>query len=314
MRHSDPNGKALGIRRPVLDSLLLSEAKRAGVRVSEEAHVTGAVVDRGRVIGVNVGHTSAGSPTKPSACHVVVAADGRTSTIRRSLGIPITERWPNRMGFVARYEGAQVGRLGKMLVGKHDYCGVAAVDSGQVTVGLAVPNNVKPQKQSTAMFFEQRLAALPELTTILAGSRRVSDIRGATPLARKAQRLAGPGYLLVGDAAGNLDPITGEGVFRALRGAELAAQAIEVSLRAASKPVGSVPADYERACHTAFASKERVSLLIQLFLANAPLFNYVLKRLNRRQPTAQLLTDVLGDYRGASDVLRLNYLLNLLRP
>src|SRR5207248_8745365 len=116
----------------------------------------------------------------------------------------------------------------------------------------------------------------------------------------------GPGYLLVGDAAGFFDPFTGEGVYRALRGAELAADAIEAGLR--GRRDGAVVDGYERARAAEFADKERVCLLVQLFLSSQRLFEYILARLSERPHVAGVLAGVLGDYRPARPALEPGFL------
>jgi hypothetical protein len=75
-----------------------------------------------------------------------------------------------------------------------------------------------------------------------------------------------------------------------------------------------VPVGYARARQAAFADKERVCLLVQLFLTSSALFDYVLARLARRDDAAALLGGVLGDYRPAAPALRPAFLWSLLRP
>ena len=72
-------------------------------------------------------------------------------------------------------------------------------------------------------------------------------------------RRAGTGWLLVGDAAGFLDPFTGEGLHRALVSSELAAAAIAAHVR--GRP-GAFDA-YERAMQRRFLAKDVVSWLVQ---------------------------------------------------
>jgi flavin-dependent dehydrogenase len=124
------------------------------------------------------------------------------------------------------------------------------------------------------------------------------------------RRVAGPGYLLVGDAAGFLDPFTGEGIYRALRGAELAAAAAEQALQRADR----VPSGYARARRAAFGDKERVCLLVQGFLSSYPAIRYVTGRLAARPQVAATLAAVLGDYQPAAPALRPAFLWSLLRP
>jgi flavin-dependent dehydrogenase len=124
---------------------------------------------------------------------------------------------------------------------------------------------------------------------------------------------AGHGYLVVGDAAGFFDPFTGEGIFRALRGAEITAHVADGALRAGAEVV-SVAREYERARRAAFRAKERLTALIQVFVQVPILMNYAVERLRQRPRLGALLGNVLGDLEPAGSTMRLGYLWALLRP
>src|SRR6185503_12951926 len=93
-------------------------------------------------------------------------------------------------------------------------------------------------------------------------------LAGAWPLGHRVTRRAGRNWLLVGDAAGFLDPFTGEGLHRGLVSAELAAAAI----RAGARGKRDAFAAYERVIQRRFLAKDGVSSLVQLFLARPALF------------------------------------------
>ena len=299
---------ALGIPRPVFDQLLLDYARRCGARVWERWRVLAATVERGRVVGVRA---RASDGEVELRAELVVGADGIHSVVARSLGLDLPVRWPQRLGLVARYAGVRgIERFGAMHVGHGLYCGLAPVGFGLVNVGLVGALQTRRPGESMVRYFERRLAELPGAAEALRGARRVTPLRGVGPLARRVRRVAGPGYLLVGDAAGFLDPFTGEGVYRALRGAELAACAIERALQRCDR----LPIGYEQARQAAFADKERVCLLVQLFLGSPWGFDYVVRRLSARPHVARLLAGVLGDYRPARSALRPSYLWALLKP
>ena len=83
----------------------------------------------------------------------------------------------------------------------------------------------------------------------------------------RVTRRAGHGWFLVGDAAGFLDPFTGEGLHRALVSTELAARAIPAALAGDREPGEARAADaYDRAMRRRFATKDAVSWLVQTFL------------------------------------------------
>jgi flavin-dependent dehydrogenase len=302
---------ALGVRRSLLDRALLHHARMSGVRVAEQARVSGAEIEGNRVRGVRLRGVG-GKAGEVLRSRFVVAADGRHSAIARSLGLDLPVRWPRRLGLHAHYSrvALRFGGLGEMHVGRGTYCGLAPVGGGLVVAGLVVPLGAKLPGESAECHFERGLAELPGVAALLDGARQVGPVRGIGPLARRVCRAAGPSYLLVGDAAGFLDPFTGEGVYRALRGAELAAGAVERALR---RPDG-VPVDYEQARRAAFADKERLVRLIQLVLGSPRSFGYVVGNLGRRPRSAVLIKGVLGDYRPARPALNPGYLWSLLRP
>ena len=308
--YRDADGRArpaLAVPRPLLDAALLERARAAGARVRERVKVLGARLDGGRVAGVRV-RTDGREQTL--SARFVVAADGLRSTVARSLELDAPARWPRRLGLVARYRDGAPLTHAEMHVAGDSYCGLTPVGGGLLTVSLVVPLAAKPARESTAAFFERRLSSFPGVIAALDGATRVTPIRGAAPLARGVRRVAGPGFVLVGDAAGFLDPFTGEGVYRALRGAELAADAAERALTRRDL----VPVGYEEARRAELADKERVCLLVQGFLAAPRAFDYALRRLAARPAAAHVLCDVLGDCRPARAALRPRYLVELLRP
>ena len=101
--------------------------------------------------------------------------------------------------------------------------------------------------------------------------------------------------MLVGDAAGFFDPFTGEGVFAALRGAELATATAVRALRAGDCSREALAA-YEVARRRAFAGKARVARALQFVVARRPLANLAAHMLARRPNVLDLLLGVLGDF------------------
>jgi len=138
----------------------------------------------------------------------------------------------------------------------------------------------------------------------------LDQIAGASPLGHRVTRRAGERWLLVGDAAGFLDPFTGEGLHRALVSAELAAAAILTARRGRE---GSFAA-YDRAMRRLFLSKDAVSWLVQAFLARPALFEYAARRIEARPEVRATMGLVMGDLLPASRALDPRYLAALLAP
>jgi flavin-dependent dehydrogenase len=102
-------------------------------------------------------------------------------------------------------------------------------------------------------------AARERLRGVEAPERFLST--GALPIGRRPA--AGPGFALVGDAAGMIDPFTGDGIAMALRGAEILAAAVAASRHAGDFP-GGVARRYARAARAEFSRRRTASRLLRV--------------------------------------------------
>jgi flavin-dependent dehydrogenase len=132
-------------------------------------------------------------------------------------------------------------------------------------------------------------------------------------MARRARRVAGGGYLLIGDAASFLDPFTGDGIYEALRGATLAAPVISRALEEGDCSAAAL-APYAAARRRVFTAKRAVTWIVQGFINAPPLMNYITPRLAHRDEVGLTLSGVLGNLQPAGDALSPLFLARLLRP
>jgi flavin-dependent dehydrogenase len=197
-----------------------------------------------------------------------------------------------------------------MAVGRHGYCGVATVGGGETSIGMGIAPSARRPGEPAEALFARLLDALPEAAAATARAERVGPLRGMAPLARRVARVSGRGFLLVGDAAGFVDPFTGEGLHRALRGAELAAAAAAAELARPDRE----PRGYAHARRSAFGAKERAVLVLQAALSVPALFDHCLRRAEARDAVGRALTGVFGDYEPAGTAFRPGVLAGLLRP
>lgn len=305
------HARGLSVSRYDLDAALLDLARARGASVAEGVRVVDLHRERGVPTGV-VGKDAAGRTVSVRA-RLVVGADGAHSVVARTLGLRTERRWPRRLGLVTHLEGVPwPEQHGEMHVGRRGYVGVAPLDDDVLSVGLVLPLP-RGRLGVPGAALQHALAEYPALWARLAGGRRMRTVQGVGPLAHGVRASAGPGFALVGDAAGFLDPFTGEGVFRALRGAQVLAPIADAALASSDGPVQVGP-EYERARRAAFRSKERLTTLIQAFVHVPALMNLAIDRLRRRPDLGARLGRVLGDLGAADDVLRPGFLAALLLP
>jgi geranylgeranyl reductase family protein len=295
----------LAIRRELLDAALIDAARSAGVEVRESARVTDIVERDGRARGVRV---LDGDASRDLEAGVVVAADGLHSVVARRLGLTRVSRWPDRISVVAHYRGVHgVGAYGEMHVERDGFVGIADVGDGVTTVAAVFPRSrAREIRGDTSAFLERWLRSKFHLASRFQQATRDGDARAVGPFASHALRAWHPGVLLVGDAADFFDPFTGEGIYAALRGAELAADTIVAATQNADALRG-----YDALRRTEFGNKWKVERMIGTAVAWPPILNRAVGALAARKELADLIVGVTGDFVPADRVLRLGFLAQL---
>jgi flavin-dependent dehydrogenase len=219
-------GPAHGVSLPrrELDAWLLDEAINAGARFHAGEIVRRPLIDdsgqprvRGLVLRSRANHTETRMPA-----NVVIAADGRRSTLARQLGLQVPASWSPRWAF-----GAHVSNVGAMtdageIHARHGWClGLTPLHDGSVSLWVSLPS--RPAGRSPQDVIRRVLARDRELLSRLDHVRFDDGVGVAGPLAVATRAPGSPGLLLAGDAAGSVDPSTADGLSLAIQGGRLAA-------------------------------------------------------------------------------------------
>ncbi|MEU6428018.1 NAD(P)/FAD-dependent oxidoreductase [Microbispora sp. NPDC046973] len=218
------DGPGLGVRRTALHTALALRARDLGVRV-----VPGRVdAVRGTAEGVRARVTGGPELGGPElGARWLVAADGLHSPTRARLGLDRPSGGPRRYGLRRHYRVAPWTDFVEVHWAPGGEAYVTPV--GDDLVGVAVLSSERRP-------YDEHLARFPHLLARLDGPP-VTPVRGAGPLRQRVRRRVAGRVLLVGDAAGYVDALTGEGISLAL----LSARALVGCLRAGR------PEEYEAA-------------------------------------------------------------------
>ena len=303
--------RGLSVRREVLDQVLLDRARAAGVRVHEGVRATGLRLDDGVVRGADL--LADGGRAEAIEASLVVGADGLRSVVARRLGLSRAARWPRRLALVSHYENVgDITDVAEMHVERDGFVGIGDVGHGLTTVALVIPaSRARQMSGDTAGYLDAWLRARPHLAPRFAMAKRVSPVRTTGPFGSQVRRAWAPGALLVGDAADFFDPFTGEGIFAALYGGELAAAAARDALDAPDE-AGRRRAlgNYEGARKNAFGGKWLVERFIATVVGTPWLINRAADALSRRRDLADLLIGVTGDVVPPREIVNVRYVLS----
>ena len=197
-------GPGRGVRRTTLHAAMRAAAERSGV-VPELRPAAEIRQERGSVVvdGERFAH--------------VVAADGLHSAVRRGLGLDRRAAPRRRYGLRRHYRVAPWTSYVEVHWARAVEAYVTPVGPDEVGVALLTTDRAP---------FEAHLARFPALRATLEGADPVGEVLGAGPLRQSARRRVAGRVLLVGDAGGYVDALTGEGVALALAQARAAVAAL----------------------------------------------------------------------------------------
>jgi flavin-dependent dehydrogenase len=263
---------ALGITRAVLDEILLRHAASCGASVREQIVATNPFLEDGRVTGVLTRASGAGGAEETIKAALVIAADGRRSMLQRALrpaiGDPTTTSSRSWFGFNAHFPDRTQGlsRRIELFVFDGGYAGLGPVEGGRLDLALiARVDALNACGNSPQRLFEERMLGNPLLSERLKGESPCSRWRSIGPLRFNVRVPASHGAMFLGDAAGTIDPFSGEGMSNALRGAELALPFVMDALEAGGLTPAAARA-WSSVWRSAFAPvTRRVRLLGTIF-------------------------------------------------
>jgi flavin-dependent dehydrogenase len=262
-RLAPPGG--LGIRRLALSAAMAERAREVGVRLEPRCGVRS---PRVRPDGVEL-DTDAGV----CRAQLLVVADGLHSPIRKALGFQAQANVATRFGMRRHYQRSPWGDA----VEVHFSNGVEAyvTPAGAARVGIAFL--WEDGRAGEHPSFETLLERFPALKLKVSEAPVDSEARGAGPLFQRVSGRVADRVVLLGDAAGYVDAITGEGLSLAFDAAHVLGELLPTVL-----PLGATAASLAPYAHAVDAEFREYARLAQslLFVARRPLLRrFVLNRM-----------------------------------
>ena len=231
-------------RRIVLDKLLVDAAAEAGAEIREDFTVEELLVEDGTVVGIKGHSKGAGAITERG--RVIVGADGRHSLVAEAVRAEhYNDKPPLLAPYYTYWSGLPVeGRFETYIRPHRGFAAAPTHDGLTLTVGGWPHAEFEANKRDVEGNFLKLFELVPAFADRVRGAKREAPFAGA-PVANFFRKPYGPGWVLVGDAGYNKDPITAQGINDAFRDAEHCAGALDQTFSRA-RPFDEAMGEYQR--------------------------------------------------------------------
>lgn len=223
------------VRRRELDQLVADHAVGAGAEMRLATEATRPIMVNGLLDGAEVVDKATGRTCQIKARYVAVA-DGANSRFGRALGTARDRAYPQGMAIRTYFESPLHDtpwiesaldvrdRNGNSLPG---YGWIFPVGDGSVNVGVGLLSTFRDYTSvNTSHLMREFAATLPAYWEIDPNKPLMDPVGGRLPMAGSVHPKVGPNYLVVGDAAGSVNPFNGEGIDYAYETGRMAAELV----------------------------------------------------------------------------------------
>ncbi len=239
------------VRRCELDQMVVNQAIDAGAELRFGNEATQPILAKGLVDGAQVLNKATGANETVLARYVAVA-DGANSRFGRALGTSRNRSYPQGMAIRTYFESPLHNtpwiesaldirdRNGNCLPG---YGWIFPVGDGTVNVGAGLLSTYRDYNSvNTSHLMQEFAATLPSYWEINPDKPLIAPVGGRLPMAGSINPKIGPNHLVVGDAAGSVNPFNGEGIDYAYETGKIAAELIAEAIATNTKEsIGRYP-------------------------------------------------------------------------
>ena len=257
--------------RGEFDQMLLDNSRARGVEVRQHVTVRDVLMEGSRVVGVQA-DVKDGVKGQEIFAKVVVDATGRDSLLSRKFGWKDRDPDLNKIAVWSYFKGAKrdpgldEGATTVAYVPQKGWFWYIPMHSDIVSVGVVgEPGYLYRDTRDPAAIFAREADACAWIRDHIRVGEQVEPVRVTGEYSYHSKRIGGDGFCLVGDAFAFLDPLFSTGVFLALKGGEMAADAIHAGL-AAGEPLTAAHFDayYARQRHAVYSFRHLVRAFYDL--------------------------------------------------
>ena len=251
---------------------------------------------------------------------LIIGADGAQSMVARKLGAQKLLPSSHSAGIRVYYEGVEefhrdqfieLHFLKGILPG---YLWVFPLPNGRANVGIGMLSSALTRKKiNLSKALTQALENEPDLKRRFQQAKPLEKHRGfGLPLGAVQRKMSGDGYLLLGDAAGLIDPFSGEGIANAIRSGRVAAEVLEELLREGKAFNAQNLLTYDREIWKRVGPELKLSHQLQRLCRYPFLFDAVARKANTNQAMQEFLVNALSQVEVKSQLVKPDFWWRLL--
>ena len=227
------------VRRRELDEMVALNAERSGATLLQGHEATTPILENGRLVGATVTDKDNESTFDVRAKYVVIA-DGANSRFGRALGTSRTREWPYGTAIRTYWQSPRHAepwiesaldvkdREGKSMPG---YGWIFPVGDGTINVGVGLLSTFKNfTSVNTTHLLDSYAHMVADSWGINPDSPECKATSGKIPMGGSVGPKVGQGYVVVGDAAGSVNPFNGEGIDYAYETSRMAAEVLHEAI------------------------------------------------------------------------------------
>ncbi|HHJ53461.1 MAG TPA: NAD(P)/FAD-dependent oxidoreductase [Caldithrix abyssi] len=288
----------LVVRRQLFDHFMFQAAVEQGVQTRENFEVTDLIIEDGFVRGVTGKNTGSDREERFTG-KIVIGADGFNSIVAQKLGfyrhdpehwvVALRQYYRNVQGLDKQIE---LHFIDEIIPG---YFWIFPADDGRANVGIGMKHSYLKKNKINLKQALQTAIQSKMFKERFARAEALEEPRGWNlPVGSAHRKNHGNGFMLVGDAAGLIDPFTGEGIGNAMYSARIAAQTAQQAIEA-----GDVGADffarYDRELWKKLGPELSLSTRLQQLGTHRYLLNLVVRKAAKNEQVRELISGMMAD-------------------
>tara|TARA_Y100001934_G_C12249689_1_gene724458 strand:- start:52 stop:1278 length:1227 start_codon:yes stop_codon:yes gene_type:complete len=281
------------IPREIYDNFLFEKAKEV-TEIIENFNVNDLIYENNKIIGISGKHKK---EVHQIYAPLVLGCDGAKSTIARKLGFHTEDQENTAIAIRCYYEGVkgltdqiELHFVDEVLPG---YFWLFPAGDNIANIGLGLSKKFAKKDERKLSQILDEVTSSPYFKDRFSDAKKLEKPKGwSLPLGRIQRPSYGDGFMLLGDAAGLIDPFTGEGIGNAMASAKFA---VEVASEAKKNNDYSkdVLSKYHKLVWDELGSELRTSTKLQNLSNYRTLLNIVINKASRNKDIQDIISGML---------------------